>query len=76
MYSKLKEIRTSKRETCEDLSAILGFKTRGAYHKKETGNVPFTLLEAKAIADHYNLRIEDIFFNNEVSNKDTAGALI
>ena len=67
MFDKLKEIRTSRHKTCEELSTILGFQTRGAYFKKETGSVPFTLKEAKIIAGYFGMPIEEIFFENEVS---------
>ena len=71
MFDRLKEARISRNVTCEDLSALLGFQTRGAYHKKESGNVPFTLNEAKVIAAYFNMPIEEVFFENEVSNKET-----
>ena len=40
------------------------------YYKKETGSVPFTLEEGKIIADIFNMPIEEIFFENELSYKD------
>ena len=67
MFDKLKEIRVKEKVTCEQLANLLGFKTNGAYHKKEQGNVPFTLEEAKIIADYFKKEINDIFFENEVS---------
>lgn len=67
MFENLKQTRKSNKVTCEQLSELLGFKTRGAYHKKENGNVPFTLDEAKIIADYFQRDINDIFFANEVS---------
>lgn len=71
MFKKLRQTRESKKITCEQLSCVLGLKTRGAYHKKENGIVPFTLLEAKQIADYFDKPIEDIFFDSKVSQKDT-----
>ncbi len=67
MFEKLKEIRNKNNVTCEYLSTLLGLKTRGAYQKKESGSVPFTLNEAKIIADYFGKNINDIFFENEVS---------
>lgn len=67
MFEKLRVTRESNNVTCEQLSHILGLKTRGAYHKKENGLVPFTLSEAKLIADYFGECVEDIFFNEEVS---------
>jgi DNA-binding XRE family transcriptional regulator len=36
------------------------------YSYKENGRVPFTLPEAKIIADFFGKSIEDIFFSNDV----------
>ena len=71
MLEKLKALRHEKGTTCEQLSDLLGFKTRGAYHKKESGNVPFTLKEAKVLADYFGKDINDIFFVHEVSCEGT-----
>ena len=67
MFEKLREIRTQKGVTCKQLAELLGLKTRGAYQKKEMGNVPFTLEEAKRIADFFRMDINDVFFAHEVS---------
>lgn len=67
LFEKLRVTRESNNVTCEQLSHVLGLKTRGAYHKKENGLVPFTLSEAKIIADYFGGRVEDIFFDDEVS---------
>jgi len=71
LFEKLREIRTREKVTCEQLACLLGFKTKGAYHKKEQGTVPFTLEEAKVIADYFKKEINDIFFDNEVSKMET-----
>lgn len=67
MFEALRETRMKEKVTCEQLANLLGFKTKGAYHKKEQGNVPFTLEEAKKIATYFGKEIKDIFFENEVS---------
>lgn len=67
LFEKLRETRLIEKVTCEQLANLLGFKTKGAYHKKEQGNVPFTLEEAKIVADYFHKNINDIFFKNEVS---------
>ena len=67
LFDKLRSVRISQRKTCADLSAALGFQTRGAYYKKESGAVPFTLREAKIVADCLGEHVEDIFFDDEVS---------
>ena len=67
MFERLKELRKSSNTTCDEMANLLGLKTKGAYSKKETGNVPFSLIEAKLISVHFNKSIEDIFFEDEVS---------
>ena len=72
MFEKLKEIRIKNGETCATMAIVLGLKTRGAYHKKENGDVPFSLDDARKISLYFNMPIEDIFFKQEVSCVDTA----
>ncbi len=71
MFEQLKKIRNEHGETCEMMATVIGLKTKSAYCKKENGNIPFSLEEAQLISRHYNLPIEDIFFENEVSKMDT-----
>ena len=63
MFENLRKIR-------QEISEKLGLKTEGAYYKKETGSVPFTLEEGKIVADILGMPIEDIFFTNELSSQD------
>lgn len=71
MFEKLKKLRLERNISAEEMSKILGLETKAAYYKKESGNVKFSLLEAKKISDFFNIPIEEIFFSNEVSTKDT-----
>ena len=71
MFEHLRELRTAKNITCEQMSHLLGLKTRSAYQKKEIGNTPFTLHEAKVIADYFGKNIGEIFFEGEVSHEDS-----
>ena len=71
MFEKLKKLRIEHNISAEDMSKILGLETKAAYYKKESGNVKFSLMEAKKISDFFNIPIEEIFFSNEVSYKDT-----
>ena len=71
MFEKLKKLRVERNISAEDMSKILGLETKAAYYKKESGNVKFSLIEAKKISDFFNIPIEEIFFSNEVSSKDT-----
>jgi len=67
VFDKLKQIRLSKNISAEQMACVLGLETKAAYYKKEAGNVKFSLDDAKKIADFFNMPIEDIFFDNEVS---------
>ena len=74
MFEILRQIRKAEGLSCEDMSCVIGLKTKSAYHKKENGNVPFSLDEAKKISQLFNLPIDNIFFANEVSKQDTAAS--
>lgn len=54
----LKNLRKEKGETQIEVAKLLGLKTASAYNKKENGNVPISLEEAKILAMHYNLPID------------------
>lgn len=71
MFEKLRKIRNSRNISAEEMAIVLGLETKAAYYKKEAGNVKFTLVEAKKISDYLELPIEEIFFADEVSDKDT-----
>lgn len=70
MFENLRAIRNKNGVSAEIIAKLLGLETKAAYYKKETGDVKFTLPEAKKIADYFNMPIEEIFFNSEVSQKD------
>lgn len=71
MFDKLKEIRREHGDTCDVMAKLLSLKTKGAYNKKENGDVPFTLDEAIIVSNYFNKKIDEIFFNNEVSIMET-----
>lgn len=73
MHDNLRAIRRRLGISGSDMSALLGLKTVPAYYKKETGNVKFTIDEAKLIADRFDMSIEAIFFDCALSSKDNAG---
>lgn len=73
MFERLRKLRTEKGISALKMTEILGLATEGAYYKKETGAIKFSLLEAKAVADFFDMSIEDIFFVDEVSQTDTSG---
>ena len=71
MFERLRNLRREHGFTCEDMAKALGLETKAAYSKKELGRTKFTLAEAKQVADVLGLQIEDIFFEDKVSLKDT-----
>lgn len=62
---KLRELRKKHNETQIEIAKLLGLKTASAYSKKENGRVPFSLEEARILAEHFNQPIE--YFINEFS---------
>lgn len=70
MFERLRKIRQEKNIKAREIAERIGLKTEGAYYKKETGSVPFTLTEGKVIADMFEMPIEEIFFTNELSYQD------
>lgn len=71
MFKKLRTIRIKKGLSAKDMAMLLGLKTEAAYYKKESGLIKFSLSEAKSISDKFRMPIEEIFFENNVSKKDT-----
>lgn len=64
MYKILRDLRQKHRLTDNDMAKLIGLKTHAAYCKKELGYIPFSLKEAKIIADYFGKKIEEIFFAN------------
>lgn len=71
MFERLRALRKEKGLTCEDMAEVLGLETKSAYSKKENGSTKFSLDDAKKVSSILNKSIEDIFFADEVSFKDT-----
>ncbi len=68
--SKLKLMREHNNIKQEEIADILNISPCN-YYKKEKGEIRFSLLEAKKIADYFGLTIEEIFFDNKVSKMET-----
>lgn len=71
MFERLRALRKEKGLTCEDMAEVLGLETKSAYSKKENGSTKFSLDDAKKVSSILNKSIEDIFFTDKVSLKDT-----
>ena len=71
MFERLRELRKEKGLTCEDMAKLLGLDTKAAYSKKELGRTKFSLHDARKVSRVLGKSIDDIFFTNEASLKDT-----
>lgn len=72
MTNRLRELRLAHNETQNDLAALLGLKSTALYCKREIGYYPVTLEEAFKLAVHWGMTIEEIFFADEVSLKESS----
>jgi len=70
-YEKLREIRNKKGVTARDMADLLGLMTEAAYYKKETGIIKFSIEEAKLVSNRLETPIDEVFFADEVSAKET-----
>jgi len=70
MYPNLKAVRRRERKSCADLAKVLSLSTRSAYQKKETGASSFTLAQAKILSVYFGMSIDELFFENTVSEKE------
>lgn len=71
MHKTLRDIRNKRKISAKEMADLLGLKTEAAYYKKESGDIRFSLHEAKLISEKLQMPIETIFFANKVSNKET-----
>ncbi len=69
MYKELKEIRIRKGYSLSDMARVIG-KSSCNYLKKENGTVVFSVTEAIAIAKFLKVKVEKIFFENNVSENE------
>lgn len=70
-YERLRDLRKSKGISAKDMADLLGLATKAAYYKKESGMTRFTLHEARIIAHRLGTSIDELFFADEVSCRDT-----
>lgn len=71
MFENLKKIRKEKKINYVKMAEIIGVKTGTAYWKKENGLTKFSIEQAKKISDFFEIPMEQIFFENEVSKMET-----
>lgn len=70
MQERLRSLREERELSISEMARLLGFKTDAAYSKKELGYSPFSLQQAKTIADFFGKTIEEIFFSNQCSQQE------
>ena len=70
MYEKLKEIRTQKGYSIEEMADVIE-KSPCTYFKKENGDVKFSVNEALEISSFLKTKVEKIFFKDELSENET-----
>lgn len=70
IFKKIKAYRSLKGDKQEDIAKLIGVGLN-TYNFKENGKKPFTLEEAKIIADYFNTTIDALFFNDIVNFVDT-----
>ena len=61
MYQILRDTRKLQDVAVIDIAKKLGLKTTGTYYKKEQGNVPITIEEAKIISKMLHTSIDKLF---------------
>ncbi len=72
MANRMRELRLAHNEKRRDLAAVLGLRTAVQYCKREIGYCPVTLEEAFKLSLHWGLTIEEIFFADKVSLKESS----
>lgn len=70
MFENLRKIRQAKGFTCENMAEQMGL-TKATYSKKERGQITMTLDDANKISNILGSSVDEIFFANKVSLKDT-----
>lgn len=70
MFERLRKLRQLKGYTCEQMAEKMGL-TKATYSKKERGQITMSLGDAEKISDILGSNIDDIFFADKVSLKDT-----
>lgn len=61
MYQTLRDTRKLQDVSVIDITRKLGLKTTGTYYKKEQGNVPITIEEAKIISKILHTSMDKLF---------------
>ena len=71
MYPKLIGKRNEKKITQEKMAKLLGI-SKNNYNSKENGKLDFNLIEVKKILEILDAKYDEIFFENNVTQKSDA----
>lgn len=67
-YPNLRQERKKKKLSCADMATVIGLKTKAGYNKKELGQVPFTVEEAKKISNVLRKSMDKLFASGKEMN--------
>ncbi|AZO96187.1 helix-turn-helix domain-containing protein [Halocella sp. SP3-1] len=67
--NKIKALRAEFSITQIDMAKLLDINPI-TYQRKEAGESHFSLIEAKKMADYFNMEIENVFFAPKVNKKE------
>ncbi|KAA0560740.1 helix-turn-helix transcriptional regulator [Bacillus sp. CH30_1T] len=65
---KIKTLRIKQNFTIDDMSRALGYEGYNAYYYKENGKRKISAEEIAIIAKVLNVPIEELFFENKITN--------
>ena len=70
MLNNLKSLRQKQGLSIYDMAKILSLKSPASYWKKENGDIPFSLKEARILSVYFQKSIDEIFFTQKLSLKE------
>lgn len=68
-FDKVRALRVEYSLSQEKAAELLDINVT-TYHRKESGKSPFFLIEAKILAEYFNLTIEEVFFAPKVHKRE------
>jgi len=72
MYYKTNKLKGKIAEnnlTQKEAAKIIGV-AHNTFSRKMNGKTPFTLPEARKLADYFGMTVDELFFYNEVDNRE------
>lgn len=72
----IKKKRLEKGYSSEDMSMMMGYEGANAYFRKEKGDRKFSLEDVSKVSDILGIPIQEIFFNNGITELETKKEVI